>query len=201
MPVVVLERAEAASPHAVDIECSSQVVDFVLQNARIPAFSFNADRFALMVKGFNQDRTSTRHDSNEAGKAETAFKEIDLRPRQKPDLRIDQNLKRNGCALAFRQLGRGKIRMIFDLVFNDSELQRLANLGSSKTDTGSIRQCFVHMLNELVNALAVNLLRSQGTSFGSQDRFSDAGNLDSHLGFIFANKKGIHYHGAARRSS
>ena len=130
MPIVVLKRAEAAGPHAVDIQGSSQVVDFVLQNARIPACGFNADWLALMVKGIHQDFTSPRHDSYEARKAETAFKEIDLRRRQKPDLRIDQNMKRNGFALAFRQLGRGKIRVIFGLVFDDCKLQRLANLGS-----------------------------------------------------------------------
>ena len=79
--------------------------------------------------------------------------------------RIDQNMKRHRAALAFRHLSLGKIRMIFSLVLNDGELQRLTYLWSGEADTGSIRQRLAHVHDEFTDPLAANFLRRQGSRF------------------------------------
>src|SRR5580658_3809363 len=128
MPVVILKRREAATPHTVDVQRSAQMVDFVLQDARIPARGLDAYRLTKMIQSLNQDQASARYDTRETGKAETTFKESNFRLRHKMNLRVDQNMKRHRAALAFRQVTLGKICMIFSLVLNDGKLQRLAYL-------------------------------------------------------------------------
>jgi hypothetical protein len=49
MPVVIFERAKAATAHAVDIQGSSQVVDLVLQDARIPTSRVDPNGFSQVV--------------------------------------------------------------------------------------------------------------------------------------------------------
>jgi len=49
------------------------------------------------------------------------------------------------------------------------------------------------MFNELANALAADLLRGQGTSFASQDRFADCGDLDSHPGSSLLGRFSVAY--------
>jgi hypothetical protein len=75
MPRVVIERAKAAAPHAVDIQGPSQVIDLMLQNAGVPAFCFYLFQFSGFVQSPNPHSPSTRDHGHEARQAKAAFKE------------------------------------------------------------------------------------------------------------------------------
>jgi hypothetical protein len=71
----VVDRGEAAVPHTVDIQGPFQVIDLMLQNARIPTFRFDLYELPSSVESPHSYSSSTRHDRHKAGKAETAFEE------------------------------------------------------------------------------------------------------------------------------
>ena len=177
---VVIERTEAAAPHAVDVERAMQVIDFVLQDAGVPSIRLNAHRVALFVQAFDCDAAGTRHHGSEAWQAETAFKERGLRRLQKVKRWVDHNMKRDRAASTLGKLGFRQRAMILGLVFDHGELKRETHLRRSKADAGSILQGFAHVLDQFTNRCTANLLYGKRASLSPQDCFANGRDLYPH---------------------
>ena len=48
--LVVIERRESLAPHTIDINFALQMIDLVLQNARVPSLGFDYTRLAMVIK-------------------------------------------------------------------------------------------------------------------------------------------------------
>jgi hypothetical protein len=48
--LVVIERRESLAPHTIDINLALQMIDLVLQNARVPSLGFDYTRLAMVIK-------------------------------------------------------------------------------------------------------------------------------------------------------
>ena len=67
--LVVLQRSEGSALHAIDVKGTVQVIDLMLQNARILTRGMNRSLVAVLVETFDGDFASTRDHSHEACKA------------------------------------------------------------------------------------------------------------------------------------
>lgn len=61
IPIKVIQRGQCARVHAVDINGAVQVVDFMLQNTRVPSRGRDHLLFACLVETFNRDNIGTRN--------------------------------------------------------------------------------------------------------------------------------------------
>src|SRR5579872_5426702 len=102
MPVQVLRGGEGAGVHAVKIERAAQVIDLMLQNARIPTLRLDGPRFSVLVQVFDARAGGARHKAEEPGHTEAAFEEFHKRARKR-EHRVDDDVKWNGTPPALRQ--------------------------------------------------------------------------------------------------
>src|ERR1700722_8941415 len=79
MPDVVVKRAEAAAPHAIDVQGSLQMIDLMLQNASVPALRLDVYGFSKLIQGFDRHLSSTRHHSEKTRQAETSLEKRNIR--------------------------------------------------------------------------------------------------------------------------
>ncbi len=63
--------------HAIDVEQTVQVIDLVLQDARVPAFRFHSHWFGTLVQKLNRHSMRARNDRGVAVDTEAAFEELD----------------------------------------------------------------------------------------------------------------------------
>src|SRR5258708_3961957 len=76
VPHIVFGAREGARHHAVDIEGSVQVVDLMLQDARVPATRLNADLLPLMIEAFHPHGTRTWHSCRVSPHTQAAFTKV-----------------------------------------------------------------------------------------------------------------------------
>ena len=98
VPVVlgVSHRAERTSLHAIDVERSVQVIDLVLQDARVPAVGVDCDRFGAFVQAFHADTQAAADDCRKPFDAKTPFKEVDCFIADQRQRRVDNDVEIDG---------------------------------------------------------------------------------------------------------
>jgi len=74
-------------------------------------------------------------------------------------LRVDNDLKVDGKALALTQLLGREAFLIFGLIFNHSDLQRFSNLRRGQAHPWSIAHGVSHVLNQILDVFAADLIR------------------------------------------
>ena len=112
--IQIFERGEGARVHFVDVERAVKVIDFMLEDASVPAGGEDGFLFGVFVPVGDADLARSRDKGGEAGEAEAAFEELDGVVADEFDFGVDDDVERDGAALFFFQFGR---RNCFQEVF------------------------------------------------------------------------------------
>ncbi len=164
MALVVLERGEGGALHGVDVEAAVQMVDFMLKDARVPSLGFDDSRCAVLVEVGDADRAGTRHGGHESRDAEAAFVGDHLGGREQLDLGVDDDVEVDRLSLAFFQLGLGEAFVIFDAIFDDRQLQGLADLRCGQADSRGVTHGLAHVDDEVLDEGALYFFFREGPS-------------------------------------
>ena len=141
-----------------------QVIDFMLQNPRVPSGRFNHFFLSLFVQAFHAHAARARAPRPKNPPGSSSLRKIPtFSPSNFGERRIDDDVKRHGAPLAFAEiLGRG-VLMIFLAVLDDRELQRQSHLRRGKSHAGRLPHARAHGLDQILNFLAGDFRR------GSED--------------------------------
>src|SRR5208282_4696444 len=129
-PLEIIERTERAAAHLVDIHVSAQVIDLVLQDARVPSRSFDHFRAAVLIEAFHANAARSRHNRGKARQAQAAFEKLGLLLGRFDDPGIDDHLKRHGAPLTLGKLLRGNFLEPVLAILKHCDLQRTAYLAA-----------------------------------------------------------------------
>jgi len=156
------------------------MIDFVLEDAGVPAGGLDELRFCALVEVFHSDGARARYDGGKAGEAEAAFVEIFLIVAGVSDYRIDDDVKGDGAALAFGEVVRGEgFQQIF-AVFDDGELQWQAYLGRGEAHAGRVMHYVAHFLNEALGFFAENFFRREDAGLFAEDWLARLHDFQTH---------------------
>ncbi len=72
----IIHIHERPAVHSVDVERPMQMIDFVLQDSRVPTGSLDYSRLSRFIQILDFHRASPRHNGGEPFHAETAFEEF-----------------------------------------------------------------------------------------------------------------------------
>jgi hypothetical protein len=176
----VVQGGEGAGLHAIDVEGAVEMIDFVLEDAGVPAGGLDELWFGAFVEIFDADGAGAGNEGGKTGEAEAAFVEIPFFVAGVGDDGIDDDVKRNGAALAFGEVvGAEAFQQIF-AVFDDGELQGEADLRSGQADAGSVAHGFAHFANEALYFFADDFLRREEPGRLAQNGFACLHNLQAH---------------------
>ena len=155
---VIVHCGEGAGLHAVNVESAAEVIDFVLEDAGVPAGGLDEVGFGAFVEEFDADGAGAGDDGGKTWEAEAAFVKIFYFIAAVGDDGIDDYVKRDGVAFAFGEVVRGiALQQVFT-VFDYGELQGLADLGGCEAYAGGVMHCVVHIANEALDFFAENFL-------------------------------------------
>src|ERR1039458_3821548 len=104
-----------------------QMIDFVLQDARVPSRSLNDARCASLILALHSHLRRARHNRGEAGHAEASLEE--LRSARGLQFRwvqhwVNDDMERKRLALALGDLFGGQAGQVLLLVFDDGAEER-----------------------------------------------------------------------------
>ena len=177
---VVVEGGEGTGLHAIDVESAVEMVNFVLEDAGVPAGGLDELSLSVFVEILDSNGTRSGNDGGKTGEAEAAFVEILFFVAGVSDHGIDDDVKRDGTALALgKLLGRQSFQQIF-AVFDHCELQRQAYLWCGEADARSVTHGFAHIAYEPLNFFADNFGRREGAGCFAQNRFARLHNFQAH---------------------
>src|SRR2546428_7085530 len=121
----IFRGTEGAAVHAVNIQITVQMIDFVLKNSRVPARSLDAFGIAAVVKTLHAHAARARNQSKKSGQAETALEKFhDLAVFRAVDSRIDEDMKGDRPPFAKLQLLGRNFLVVFLAVFDYRDLER-----------------------------------------------------------------------------
>src|SRR5690348_7792896 len=154
MPVEIVHRAESAAAHAVDVEAASQMIDFMLQDARIPSVCLDDFFLAALIQTFDADRPGPRHKCRKTGQAEAAFEKGNGWVRRMQDARIHNHMEGNWLSFAFGEyVGRGVLQKLL-AIFNYGKLNRQADLRRREADAGRVMHRFAYIQYQALRLFA-----------------------------------------------
>ncbi len=137
------------------------MINFVLEDAGVPAGGLDELGFCALVEIFDADGARAWDDGGKTGEAEAAFVEIFVFVAGVRDNGIDDDVKRDGAALAFGEVVRGETFEQIFAVFDDGELQWQAYLGCGEAHAGRVMHCVAHFVDEALGVFAENFFRSK----------------------------------------
>lgn len=88
-------------------------------------------------------------------------------------------MKWDRTTLAFGQFGLRERGLILGFVFDHGKLQRQSNLRRGQSDSWSIAQGLLHVLDQLARRSTPYFILRERTCLGSKDNFSDSGDFDT----------------------
>ena len=109
MPAEIIEGGEGAAAHAVDVQRAVEVIDLVLQDARVPASRFDLLGLSAVVKAIHPHAVRPVHHCGEAGHAQAALEEFGTLIAERGNLGIDDHVEGNGPAFALGQVFGGGV--------------------------------------------------------------------------------------------
>jgi hypothetical protein len=177
---VIVHCGEGAGLHAVNVEGAIEVIDFVLEDASVPAGGLDELRLGALVEEFDADGAGAGDDSGEAGEAEAAFVEIFRFVAGVGDYWVDYDVKRDGAAFAFGEVVRSVALQQVFAVLDHGELQGLADLRGGETDAGRVTHGVAHLADEALDFFAENFLRREEPGRFAQHRFARLDNFQTH---------------------
>ena len=155
--------------HAVDVEGSVQVLDFVLQDPRVPTARLNRAGFAAMIQAAYLDRYRSRYDGHESRQTQASFKEGHMRFR-KLQCGIDDHMERDSVSPPLGEFSRTQIEVILDRIFDYGESQSQADLWRGEADAGRIAHCLAHELDEVLYLARAYLFKRQIHLYAAAER-------------------------------
>src|ERR1700674_442766 len=72
----ILHRGERTAIHAIDIQMSVQMIDFMLQDTRVPARGLDSPGLPALIEAFHAHPPRSGHQSKETRQAQAAFKKF-----------------------------------------------------------------------------------------------------------------------------
>ncbi len=149
------------------------MIDFVLQNAGVPARGFDSFFGAMFIEAIDADGARARDERGVAGQAKAALKENDGGIGRKDDLGIYQDVKGDGAALAFGEhLGRSVFQELL-AVLDYGKLDRETYLGSGEADAGRVMHRLAHIDDETLDFFAGDFFCRKRSGRLTQDRITD----------------------------
>jgi hypothetical protein len=172
---------EASSEHAIEIHRASQVIDLVLEDARIPALRMNRDRLGSFVQAIDAHRERTRNDRCKSRQAQAAFEEFN-RCRRVIDGqdRIDDGVRRDWFSHARGKLIGGNPGRVFGAIFNYGELEIHPDLWRRQTHSRSGAHSLEHGGDQILDGWAHNFGGQQLTRRLAEDTFAGLEQLEQH---------------------
>lgn len=180
MLIEIFHSHESSRVHPVDVERAVEVIDFMLEDASIPAACFNYFGLALVVQTIYAYAPGPRDDGGEASQAQTAFEKLDTLILQ-GDSRIDDHLEWNGRSFALLQDLRISVLDILRLVFDNRNLQSSPDLRCRQSDTGCFVHRLSHTLDETLNFTAPNFVYTQAFGPLTQNRLTCLDDTEWHV--------------------
>ena len=147
--------------HAINIESPAQVIDLVLEYARVPSGGLNHFFLSAFVQKFHSRGARSRDESGKTRKAEASFEELGRFSTGLRNSRVDDDVKWDGQPVALSKLLCGDVLVIFLPVFNHRELQGKAHLRSRKPHAWRIVHDVSHGLDQFPDFLAGDLCGAQ----------------------------------------
>src|SRR5580698_4055022 len=95
----ILKRTKTHAAHTVHIKRARQMVDLVLQDARVPSGSPDDLRLPLGIETLDPDLARARYQGHQPWQAEASLEKLDLRFRFQRQHRVDDDLKGHGFTL------------------------------------------------------------------------------------------------------
>lgn len=156
------------------------MIDFVLEDAGVPARGLDELGLGVLVEVFDADGEGAGDYGGKTGEAEAAFVEISCFVAAVGDYGIDDDVKRDGAAFAFGQVSRGiGFQQVF-AVFDHGKLQGLADLRRGETDAGRVMHGVAHIADEALDFFAENFLRREEPGGFAQNGFARLHNFQMH---------------------
>jgi GNAT superfamily N-acetyltransferase len=159
--LVIFHRHERPRIHVVNVNPAVQMVDLMLQNARIPPAGIDGFLLALFVQAFHPYAMGTGHQSHQAVKAQTSLKEFNLVVVEQGDFRIDDHMKCNHGALAIGKLVFRPVSGVFGAVFNDRQLEIATDLRRGQSHARGVVHGLAHAGDQLADFTAADFVRPQ----------------------------------------
>ncbi len=175
--IEVFHSHKGSRVHAVDVERALEMIDFMLEDAGIPAAGFDYFRLALMVETIDADLPGTRYGRGEASQAETAFEEVDTFISES-DSRIDDHVKWNWPSFALLESLRISFLNVLRLIFNNRNLQSLPDLRCRQSNARRFIHGLPHTLDETLNFAAPNFGDAQASSLLPQNWLTYLNNIE-----------------------
>ena len=166
--------------HAIDIDRAVEMIDFVLENARVPARSVDGAGLRVFVEAFHTNAAKTGDQGGVSVDAEAAFEELDLLVAHRRELRVDDYVEGKWLALALGDLLGCHGLRVLRKVFDDGELEVESDLGRGESDAGSVAQSFMHEVDELLNFGRADFIGAEFASALAQDFFADLDEFEAH---------------------
>src|SRR5271154_3617616 len=177
---VIVEGGEGAGVHAVNVEGAVEGIDFVLEDAGVPAGGLDEVGLGALVEVFDADGAGAGDHGGKAGEAEAAFVEIFYFVAGIGDYGIDDDVKRDGAAFTFGQIGRGIAFQEVFAIFDYGELQGLADLWRGQADPWRVMHRVAHIADEALDFFADDFLRREEPGVSAQTRFARLHNFQTH---------------------
>jgi hypothetical protein len=142
--LVIFHRREGSALHVIDVHGALQVIDLMLQDARVPARRNNHAFASVLIETLDRDFASTRDHSHEARQTQAAFEEFDFLIPEGRNAWIDDDVERNRPALADGKILLRYFPHVLGEVFNDRELDSFTNLRRSESYAGRSVESLAH---------------------------------------------------------
>src|SRR4029077_2897630 len=142
--LVIVQRHEAASTHAIHVNSSVQVIDLMLQDPGIPAGCTDAFRFRAFIEAFDCYLSRAWHQRCETVETQASFKELDRWFAGKGYPRIDDYVKWNCRPLPHSQVACREFGPILRRIFDNCKLDWKTDRRSRQSDTWRVSQGLAH---------------------------------------------------------
>jgi len=146
------------------------VIDFVLQDPRIPSCSFDHLVLRVLVKTGYAHGARPRNQGRKTGETQAALEKFCLFLPDDFKLRIDDDVKRKRAALALLQQRFSNFLVIFFAVFDHRKLQREPQLRSREAYAGRFAHARSHGFDQFANFAAADFREAQRSGALPQNR-------------------------------
>jgi hypothetical protein len=181
----VFERGKRPGPHAIDIKRPLQVIDFMLQNSRVPSGRIDHFFLSAFIEALHANFARPRNQTGETGDAQAALEEFHFFVVDLLDLWIDDGVKWDGKAFAFPKLLLRDVLVIFLAILDHGKLEGKPYLRGREPHAWRFPHAGAHGLDQFADFLAGNFRRSQSPGALPQDGISSVDDFKVHRACIF----------------
>ncbi len=161
------------------------MIDFMLQNSRVPAGCFDHFFLSALIQAFDSYFASPRNQAGKTGDAQASLEEFYFFGADFLDPWIDDGVKWDRKAFTFTKLLLRHVLVIFLAILDHRKLQGKSYLRSREPHARRLPHAGAHGLDQFTNFLAGNFRRSQGPGTLPKDGISRLHDFKVHRAYIF----------------